>query len=403
MVIAQKTFNQLWMGTIVLLLVTQYIRPQDFLGLYHLSLFTFVAGVVLLFMFFNKHSIYVFAHSQIRLIALYVCWMIFLVPFAQLPGKSIHGLMNFIPLLPFVFSIPLIINDIKSLHKVVDTFILLSIIISLIGILTGGGRYVEFGLGNFLTDPNDYALYMNTMLPICFFMFMYERTILKRVFYGIAIILSLSSIIISYSRGGFLALLCISVIMWWFSPNKKVTALLGLILLLSVVLFSSNQWKDTVSTSFDSHQHTAQTRLTTWKLSFKAFIDHPMGIGMNNIPGVMYRYANSAENPNRWWGDVNHSFWLTSLAEGGIIGFILILLLLINNIFDCLQMIKVKPLNNDLRFIKYFGYAYFGSIVGFCTAGTFLTVNYYPHLWYISGIVAAGGGVLYQAKKNSII
>jgi O-antigen ligase len=188
--------------------------------------------------------------------------------------------------------------------------------------------------------------------------------------------------------------------MWLFSPNKKITATVAAIMLMGVLIFSSSQWKEVASSSFDTSQSTAQTRLTTWRLSLEVFVDHPMGVGMNNIPNTMYKYADAWETPSRWWGDVNHSFWLTALAEGGIIGFILVMMILWHNVKDCLKISQIAPINDDLRFMKFFGYAFFGSLIGFLAAGTLLTVNYYPHLWYMTGIITAGSHVTYLLEKE---
>ena len=403
MYITKTTFNRFWFYSITILLFIQYIRPQDLVGgpLKGLPLFLPVAGIVFLFFVISKEKYKILNFSQIRIILLFLLWTVLFIPFSQSPNRVIKGLSDFLPLLPFIFSVPLLIGNVEILKRMINTLIILMVFISIVGLATGGGRYNLFGLGNFLTDPNDFSLYMVFMLPFCFFMFLYEkRNKIIKLCYAIATLLSITSIIISYSRGGFLGMLCVILVMWFFSPNRKLTASVGAIILVGIMLFSSTQWKEVASSSFDTQQSTAQTRLTTWKVSLRVFVNNPLGIGMYNIPNTMYKYADAWENPERWWGDVNHSFWLTFLAEGGIIGFCLVMVLLFQNFRDSIIMTKIKPLNDDYIFMKYLGYSFIGSLIGFCASSTFLTVSYYPHIWYITTIIAAASRVMYNTNKT---
>jgi len=229
-------------------------------------------------------------------------------------------------------------------------------------------------------------------------MFLYERMGLKKILYAIASIIAIVSVIQSYSRGGFLGLVGVIGIIWLFSPNKKILLAIAMLGMVTFLIFVPKDYTKLVSTSLDTNQSTAQTRLTAWKISLKAFMDNPMGIGINNTSGVLWHYDDYHKNKEELWGDVSHSFWLTALTEGGVIGFGIILLLLFFNISNCIRLGRLIEINDDVRYLKYFGRAYIGALVGFLVSGTLLTVNYYPHLWYMSGMIAAGYGLFLKIK-----
>lgn len=403
--LSEEIFNTLWVSAMMLLLVVQYVRPQGMIpALELLHPFLLASGCLFGFMLLSGKSVLQTGYSQIRLVWLFTIWMFILLPFAEFKSYAAKGMYDYMILLPFVLSTVMLINDTKRLRQMVDAFVLVMLFVGIRGYIAREGDFkgAMFGVGNFLEDPNDFALYMNTMLPICYFMFMYESRIWKKAFYAVGVFVSFTSIIVSFSRGGLLALLCVAFIIWAFSPNKKLTTSIAGVMLLGVLIFGSSQWKQVATTAFDPNQSTAQTRLITWKLSAMMFTDNIMGIGINNTPGVMHRYAKPWEQPRRWWGNVSHSFWLTALAEGGIIGFLIVMTLLTANTLDCLRMGRLKPTNDDARFLKYFGYGYLGSLVGFLAAGTFLTVNYYPHLWYMTGMIAAGSGIMFKLKQADV-
>lgn len=106
----------------------------------------------------------------------------------------------------------------------------------------------------------------------------------------------------------------------------------------------------------------------------------------------MYKHIEySSDRPENYYhGDVSHSLWFTWLAEGGIIGTILFVLLIAVNYSHALKLKSIVPIDFDSRFMKLLGIAFLASLTAFVISGTFLTVNYYPHIWYLTAFIVAG-------------
>lgn len=389
-----------------MLLVIQYARPQDiFPPLEAFRPYALTAFALIGFMILTRSNILQFQHKQIRWMWIYWGFFILYLPFTHNKSVALSHLNIVLMLMPFVLSTVILVDNVKRLRIVVDVIVIMSIVIAIRGFMLHDGFYkgAMFNLGNFLGDPNDYSLFMNMMLPLSYFMFMYEKNRMwKKTIYGVAATLALVSVIISFSRGGFLGLMCTGFIMWLYSPRRLVTATVGVFAIIVALMFVGAEWKETMGTSVDTSQSTAQTRITAWTASLKTFLHNPMGVGMYNTTSTMWEHVPTDRNPMRYYGDVSHSLWLTALVEGGIVGFSIFLYLIYLNIKDTLSMRRLKELDDDLRFLKYFGVATFTMLIAYLVSGTFITVNYYPHFWYLTAIIAAGSRIVFTIHKDHI-
>lgn len=402
--ISHKTVNSLWFFATLSLLIVQYVRPQDILpALEVLQPYALVALSLIGFIIITRSNFLQFEHSQIKWMWMYWLFFVLFLPFTYNKTTAITWLNNVLMFMPFVVSTVIIVNNTKRLKILVDTIIIMSVVIAVRGFMLHDGFYKSamFNLGSFLGDPNDYSLYMNMVLPLSYFMFLYEKKIMwKKIIYAVTATLALTSVIISFSRGGFLGLLCTGIVMWLYSPRKAITGTLAILALMVTLFLVGADWKETMSTSVDTSQSTAQTRLTAWTASLKVFVNNPMGVGLYNTTSTMWEYVPTNRNPMRYYGDVSHSLWLTALVEGGIIGFGIFIYLIYLNFRDTLNMRRLKELDDDLRFLKYFGIAAFTMLIAFCVSGTFITVNYYPHFWYLTAIIAASSKIVYLKHKE---
>jgi hypothetical protein len=57
---------------------------------------------------------------------------------------------------------------------------------------------------------------------------------------------------------------------------------------------------------------------------------------------------------------------------------------------------------DDGALLRALGSAFLASFVGFFASGTFLSVLYYPHYWYLSGFVVATYSVAVASDKGTV-
>ena len=50
---------------------------------------------------------------------------------------------------------------------------------------------------------------------------------------------------------------------------------------------------------------------------------------------------------------------------------------------------KRKDLSDDERYLSAMGIAFLASMAGYFSAGSFISVLYYPHYWYVTAIIVA--------------
>lgn len=392
----------MWMLSFVLLLFVQYVRPQEMLpALASIRPYAIMSIALVVFLIlFEKGNALQLGYTQIKIFWGIIAYYLFLFPFSFSKGLAKDGIINLLLLAPFLLSAVSLIRRKETLKLVCVAMGVMTVIIGVRGIMLHDGNYKNamFNLGNFLSDPNDFSLFMNMMLPFCYFMMLYEkRSLFFKCLFALGAGLAFYTSVISFSRGGFIGLVATLSVMLYLSPNRKILSVYATAAAIFVIIAIGPTYVETMSTSLDTGQATAQTRLTTWNASWDMFVERPWGFGMTNGPASIYLFVPEKDHPIEYWGSVSHSLWLTFLSEGGIIVFTLFAMLLFYNIKQCLVMVRCKLGGDNFNFLRCFGSAAIASITGFCISGTFLTVNYYPHIWYISAIIS---GAFFVFKKT---
>ena len=94
-------------------------------------------------------------------------------------------------------------------------------------------------------------------------------------------------------------------------------------------------------------------------------------------------------NERDWSATALHSAWFTLLAEHGSVGVLIVMLMILH------QFSLIRRLRRDVRAradvpddlrreVETFALGLNGSVVAFLGSGLFLSVLYYPYLWYFT-------------------
>lgn len=197
------------------------------------------------------------------------------------------------------------------------------------GLLVDRGYPRLIGL---LDDPNIFIFY-NTIF------FMYYMTNLNNITNLIGLILCVTTSLLTFSRGGILAIvLVIFAYVCMSSFAKKVKLIMGLVL-FSVVVFSlsnvlmGGELDDILNNRIsDFSRDNGSGRFTLWEAAFKYFLSNPyIGIGAFNFSNY-YEYQFNEKL-------YVHNTFLEILSESGIIGFLLY------SAFLCILMVKLAKYN----------------------------------------------------------
>ncbi len=245
--------------------------------------------------------------------------------------------------------------------------------------LRGGGVDRIYGPpGSFLEDNNDLALAIVMVLPLLFYLTRDEpRAWFRWVLRGTGL-LSILTVIFTYSRGGFVGLAAIA---GWslLKSKKKFLAVILLALAVGVgFFFVPTQWVDRMQTIGDVADESAQGRINAWMFAYNLASARLFGGGFDVwSPDLFLRYA-----PNPTDFHAAHSIYFEMLGEQGFIGLGLFLAILASSIFS-LQGLRRYRHWPEMRWVSDYADMLQIALIGYVTSGAFLgraNFDLYYHL-----------------------
>jgi hypothetical protein len=348
---------------------------------------------ILSFFILSRGNFYVYNLSQLKLFLLLIFLLSIYVPFARNNFFAWIATKSMLLYAPFVLSVVYCVDSVRRLEKLILSCLAIMCYVAVFSLTHGG-----VGSGNYFKDENDLCLYLNMFFPFSFSLFFVEDDKLKKTFYGIVTLIALLAIVKSFSRGGFVGLLSIGFVLWIVN-TRKVKHLVALGLVVGMIyLYGGEEYRSEIAT-ISANDGTGLERLESWRAAWRIFIDNPFGVGGNNFQ-VLFPEYQSEYFKRGMWGRVAHSLWFTLLAEVGIIGSLIYLAMLHQNIRDIWDLKRIAAgMDRDHRYLRALSLGFIGSFVGYFSSGTFLSVLYYPHYYYLTAILVASHRI--SIKLNS--
>lgn len=375
--------HSLWYLFAILFLIVDYGRPQDIIPIGAIRPAMIVIIILSLYLILNQ-SVFIISGKQIRYIWFFIILLALHVPFARNNYFAYITTREMLKFMPFIISITILVNSMDRLKQVIFICCILVTYVSIYSLTHGG-----LGSGNYFKDENDLSLYINSFIPFSYFLFLYEKTKWKKIFYGLSLVVGIIAVVNSMSRGGYVGLIAIGAAIWLLSSRKFLSALALVVCSMLIMSYGGELYKREMATVTDIEGSTAKERIESWKSSLNMFIANPFGVGGNNFQ-VRFPEYQTDYFKRGMWGRVAHSLWFTLLAELGIFGVILYFLLLKYNIRDLLFLKNISIRGDpDLEYLRVLSLAMLASFAGFFTSGTFLSVLYYPHYWYLTAVIIA--------------
>jgi len=372
-----------WFKLTILCLVVDYARPQDILPIGFMKP-GMLAVLVLAYFVITKKGLSLGMSKQTKMIWCFVLLLGAYVPFAVNNHHAFFTTQSMLLYMPLILSTIVCVNSVNRLRKIISVYIALMIYVAIYAILHGGR-----GSGNYFLDENDIALFMNMWIPFCFFLFLSERGMAKKIFYGAGMLIGLATVVVSFSRGGFVGLLCLTAVLWLFSPKKIISLFIICSLGIGVYIYSGEAYRQEMTDVLDTEEDTASDRLSSWEAAWDMFLEYPLGVGGNNF-SVHFQDFQSEKFSRGMWGRQAHSLWFTLIPELGIFGIMIYFALIYYNLKDIFFLRKIKVDNNpDLRYLHSLSLAFITSLAGFFASATFVSVLYYAHYWYMTALIVA--------------
>lgn len=300
-------------------------------------------------------------------VLIYFLTFIFAIFFSSQPKVSLLYFRDFILYAGMAY---LLINNIKNEEKLeAMLFILLISVLHTVGY--GIIQHLKTQLGS--SDGNYYsfvgraefgAVAVLTVPILAGFFLNYRKTLKTSFLYIIGLIVLITGIVFSYSRGSWIGL--ITIIFFYIIIHNRVlkdwkviTLKVLIIIFLFLVLPSSIE--DRIK-SIENYTKTSGDRIPAWKSSLTMIKDFPflgIGPGTFDINYPKYKTPEALENWGEGWHA--HNIFLHIASENGIIGlvsFLTVIAVSFKKYFKLKNKIENNKLKNllDAAIVSLIGY-----------------------------------------------
>ncbi len=222
-------------------------------------------------------------------------------------------------------------------------------------------------------NPNIYAVFL-IVTTVFSAIFALDKSLKeKRLLYAVPLILNLTALVLTWTRGAWIALI-ISVIAFAVIRSRACTKLLLIpILLIPVLLlFIPSSIKDRLLSAFNMSDSSVVSRLSVWRSSLRMFIENffiGVGMGESAFSEEFLKYAeDSVTAPH------SHNLLLEIGCEAGIFALLLFIYLL---------LIRVRHRASYARYVRNSSVDYLCTMSG-TALFALLAFGMTDYIWYNS-------------------
>lgn len=279
--------------------------------------------------------------------------------------------------------------------------------VSFVGYVTQGSTYLAEGLGatGGASDHNYFAVYQVVALPAVLALTALERRRSRRVLWFAVVGVIVLSVVASLSRTGLLALggaVLLTLVLPWRlffrRRSQKMSYLFALVAAGAVVAASGSspflQRAQTIIKTDPVVGHAGSGRIDLWRAAWTGYQRHPiLGLGAGGFPPLSVELLQATPGADASaayarGGMVVHNMYLETLTEMGPVGELLLLGLLFLAGRAFLHAFRRSREAGD-RELETISIALLISLVAYCIAGFFLSIEANKPLWILIGLALA--------------
>ena len=247
------------------------------------------------------------------------------------------------------------------------------------GNLTVEGYRVAGSIGGMFGNPNDMALHLATIFPITIALMFTTRGALRKIIYIACAVLMVAAIVVTFSRGGFLAVAGTLVVLGWKIGRKHRLAVgLSMVIFLGAFLaLAPGNYGGRMGSILDHSKDivgSAGMRQQLLIRSIVVAVKNPvLGIGMGNFHIVSLREL------------VSHNAYTQVAAEMGIPAMLVYIMFMLTP-FKRLRAIERESCDDPARArFYYMSVGLQASLVGYMIGSFFASVAYLWYVYYLVG------------------
>jgi probable O-glycosylation ligase (exosortase A-associated) len=257
---------------------------------------------------------------------------------------------------------------------------------------SGGSNMVLGPPDTFISGNTEIGLAIIMVIPLLLLLSRDEPRRWAKLGLRATLIFSIVAVLFTYSRGAVLGLAIIMPLMFLKSrlrllvlPLALVAALLGQSIAEAVF---PERWMARMGTvQTYEKDRSANMRLNSWIVSYRLALDYPLfGAGFRPFsPAVYLTYS-----PDEKWNTSQdaHSIYFQVLAEHGFVGLGLYLAMIASTLLSLRSIMRRTRRRPALKFYFDAAQMFEVSMLGFLTAGAFLSMSYFDLFFHLVAITA---------------
>ncbi len=337
---------------------------------------------------------------EMKMLILLVAWLGLGVPFSSVwPLGALHKTLSFAKVIPITLLITTVVNSLQRLRRLIFVQTASAIVVVLATLTQYDFHASEQSrltgvLGNFYGNPNSLAFTLVLIMPFCMMFIIRSRNVLGKILWTAIMSTVGFAILMTYSRGGFLALLVSGAVALWqlgWKPRRFGLIFMAGVLATCLVVVAgpagySKRVASIINPSVDvaGDKGSWQARKEMLSRSVEVTAEHPIfGVGAGNFIVLS----------GTW--HVTHNTYTQLSAEGGIPALIFYLLILWKTWTNLGESGKISRGQLEVQLLRG---ALLASFAGFLVGSFFDSVSYdfFPYF-----LVGYSGALLQIAQRTA--
>ena len=248
-------------------------------------------------------------------------------------------------------------------------------------------QQIRNGPGGMLLDNNDFSSALVMVIPFLYYLSVSEEKPLYKRGFLIAVPLTMITIALTESRGGFLALATVFAVLVLKSKRRIIAICLAPFLVLVFFMVVPGRYLDRLSTIGNYEEDaSAMGRLRAWGVALRMSEAYPwLGGGYRNFQSLYPDFS----IPRGEKGRVAHNSYLQLMAESGRPALIVFLSLVLLTIWNSRQVERLARGKADKPWYFYYASAIEVSLYGYMVGAFFLNRAHFDLLYHLVAISIA--------------
>ncbi|MBL8352961.1 MAG: putative O-glycosylation ligase, exosortase A system-associated [Burkholderiaceae bacterium] len=243
--------------------------------------------------------------------------------------------------------------------------------------LLHGGNFRVWGPGgSFIEDNNAFALALVMTIPLLRFLQMQvTQRALRHALTGSMLLLAASALG-SHSRGGLLAMLAMTFVLWWRGRSRFLGGIVIVVAAVLLVSFMPAEWTNRMDTINDYEEdRSALGRFSAWWVGWGIAKSYIAGVGFNTSrPELFLAYSPYGIE---FGTPTAHSIYFQVLGHHGFIGLILFVMLWVVTFVTASRVRKAAATIPQAQWCRDLAGMCQVSLIGYAVGGAFLSLAYF--------------------------